>query len=167
MGFVMPSLRQFPPFLFVRATRLRLQGRVRFPRDRVGEVVSTAAEDYEVFREMVVDPVGSQPTEPGARFEVAFRFKRFSPTANKRLSRLPMPFIAAQPGFRSKTWMLGRASGAFRGVYEWDTVEDAERYWTSFPMRLMRRRAVAGTLTAGAAPAPLAGEVGRGRRLCR
>ncbi len=34
----------------------------------------------------------------------------------------------------------------FQGVYEWDTVPDAEAYWTSFPMRLMKRRAVPGSV---------------------
>lgn len=143
----MPRFRQFPPLLLARATRLRLQGRVHFPGDRIGEVVPTAGEDYEVVRKMVVDPAEGQPTQPGAHFEVDFRFTRYSPATNKRLSRLPMPLIAAQPGFRSKTWMLGTESGAFKGVYEWDNVEDAERYWTSFPMRLMKRRAVPETLT--------------------
>ena len=143
----MRRIRQLPPFLLARATRLRLLGRVRFPRDRVGEVTAIGGEDYEVFREMVVDPADGQPAQPGAHFEVGFHFSRFSPSANKRLSRLPMPFIAAQSGFRSKTWMLGTESGAFRGVYEWDTIEDAESYWTSFPMKLMKRRAVPETLT--------------------
>lgn len=143
----MPRLHQFPPLLLARATRLRLQGRVHFPGDRIGEVVPTADDDYEVFRTMVVDPAEGQPTQTGARLEVDFHFSRFSPATNKRLSRLPMPLIAAQPGFRSKTWMLGTESGAFKGVYEWDTVEDAERYWVSFPMRLMKRRAVPETLT--------------------
>jgi hypothetical protein len=147
MGVVMPRVRQFPLLLLARATRLRLQGRVHFPRDRVGEVLPAAGEGYEIFRTMVVDPAEGQPARPGAHFEVDFHFNRFSPAANKRLSRLPMPLIAAQPGFRSKTWMLGRESGAFKGVYEWDTVDDAERYWTSFPMRLMKRRAVPDTLT--------------------
>jgi hypothetical protein len=124
-----------------------LTGTRWFPKDRVGEVVPAGDEDYEAFRTMVVDPAGGRPTQAGAHFEVAFHFSRFSPAANKRLSLLPMPLIAAQPGFRSKTWMLGSESGAFKGVYEWDTVEDAERYWTSFPMRLMKRRAVPGTLT--------------------
>lgn len=143
----MPRMSQLPPVLLARATRLRLRRRVHFPRDVVGDVFAGDEEDYEVFRKMIVDPAGGQTQRPGARFEVAFRFARFSPATNKRLSRIPMPFIAAQPGFRSKTWMLGRESGAFRGVYEWDTLEDAENYWTSFPMRLMQRRAIPETLS--------------------
>jgi hypothetical protein len=115
---------------------------VHFPRDRIGEVVHHPGEDYEVFRRMTVDADGP----PGAAFEVGFRFARFSPRVNRWLSRIPMPLIAAQPGFRSKTWLYGRESGAFLGLYEWDTVGDAERYWDSLPMRMMRRRALPGTL---------------------
>lgn len=143
----MPRRSQFPPALLARAAWLRLRGRVRFPRDSLGDVMAGPDEDFEVFRKMVVVPTDTQPEEPGAQFEVAFRFTKFSPSTNKGLSRIPMPFIAAQPGFRSKTWFLGRESGAFKGVYEWDTVEDAEKYRTSFPMRLMMRRAVPETLT--------------------
>ena len=114
----MPRLHQLPPMLLARATWLRLSRRVRFPRDEIGDVISGAHEDYRVFRKMVVDPVDTQPDRPGATFEVGFQFARFSPNTNKWLSRIPMPLIAAQPGFRSKTWMLGRESGAFEGVYE-------------------------------------------------
>jgi len=39
-------------------------------------------------------------------------------------------------------WTLGRGTGEFQGVYEWDTVASAENYWTSFPMKLMKRRTV-------------------------
>lgn len=142
----MSASKDFPPVLLVRALWLRLRGRVHFPRDRIGEIVAGDEEDYRVFRQMVVDPVAEEARPPGAVFDVRFRFARFSPAANQQLSRIPMPFIAVQPGFRSKTWMVGERSGAFRGVYEWATVEDAECYWDSFPMRLMRRRAVERTL---------------------
>ena len=69
-----------------------------------------------------------------------------SPTFNKRLSLIPAPFIAAQPGFRSKAWTLGRETGMLQRVYEWATVADAEAYWTSFPLRLMKRRARPGSV---------------------
>lgn len=142
----MSALKDFPPVLLVRALWLRLRGRVHFPRDRIGEIVGGEEENYRVYRQMVVVPVADGARPPGAIFDVRFRFTRFSPETNRRLSGIPMPFIAVQPGFRSKTWMVGERSGAFRGVYEWATVEDAECYWDSFPMRLMRRRAVERTL---------------------
>ena len=84
--------------------------------------------------------------EAGALFDVRFHFAKFSTHTNIRLSLIPILFIVAQPGFRSKTWMLSEKSGTFRGVYEWDTVEDAENYWDSFPMRMMRKRAAADSL---------------------
>ena len=75
-----------------------------------------------------------------------FRFARFGVRTNRFLSLIPIPFIVAQRGFRSKTWMIGQKTGAFQGLYEWDSIEDAEKYWTSFPMELMKRRAVPETL---------------------
>jgi hypothetical protein len=43
--------------------------------------------------------------------------------------------------------MIGQKTGAFQGLYEWNLSEDAEKYWTSFPMKLMKRRAVPETLS--------------------
>lgn len=155
----MDRLRGLPPVLLVRALWLRLRGRVHFPREGLGEVVAGEAEDYCVFRRMVVEPLTSDMDPPGAVLDVQFRFKRFSTAANQRLSRIPMPFIAVQPGFRSKTWMVGVESGAFRGLYEWTSVEDAERYWDSFPMRIMKRRAAPDTLRRSIRPtAPRGGQ---------
>jgi hypothetical protein len=133
---------QLPPAQLARATAYRLRGRVHFPKDTVGEIHPGPDEDFVVFRKMILDPSEDQPEKPGAIFSVRFRFARFSAAVNKRLSLIPAPFIAAQPGFRSKAWMLGAETGMFQGVYEWDTVADAEAYWTSFPMRMMKRRAV-------------------------
>jgi hypothetical protein len=156
----MSELKDCPPVLLVRALWLRLRGRVHFPRDRIGEIVGGDGESYRVFRQMVVDPAAEGAAPSGAVLDVWFRFRRYSPAANRRLSRIPMPFIAVQPGFRSKTWMVGERSGTFRGVYEWDTVEDAECYWDSFPMRMMRRRAADGTLERSIASTPPMGGAG-------
>ena len=133
---------QLPPNLLLRATDYRIRGRVHFQKDAIGEIYPGEEDDFVVFRKMVLDPAAGQPEEPGAIFTVRFYFARFSPKVNKRLSALPAPFIAAQPGFRSKIWMLGRSTHMFQGVYEWDEVTDAEAYWSSFPMRMMKRRAV-------------------------
>lgn len=133
---------QLPPALLARATAYRLQGRVHFPKGAIGEVYPGDDDSFVAFRKMVLAPIVNRPERPGAVFTVRFHFARFSPNANKRLSLLPAPFIAAQPGFRSKTWMLGRNTAMFQGVYEWDSVGDAEAYWDSMPMRMMKRRAV-------------------------
>ena len=142
----MPELNQFPPLLLARATLLRLRGRIHFPKGCVGDVEHGEDEDFVVFRKVMLEPLRDQPEKPGAIFVVRFRFARFTPRTNRFLSLIPIPFIVAQPGFRSKTWMIGKKTGEFQGVYEWERVEDAESYWTSFPMKLMKRRAVPETL---------------------
>ncbi|MFC1530017.1 hypothetical protein ACFL6R_04805 [Gemmatimonadota bacterium] len=138
---------QFPPALLVRATVLLLRGLVRFPKDEVGKVVHDADEDFVVFRKVVLEPSNDLPEIPKAIFEVRFQFARFSEGANRKLSLIPIPLIVAQPGFRSKTWLTGRQTGTFKGIYEWDTVACAEEYWHSFPMALMKRRAAEGSLS--------------------
>ena len=142
----MSKISQLPPILLARATGLRLQDRVHFLKDCIGDVQHGKDEDYEVFRKVILDPSKDQPERPGAIFIVRFRFVRFAAGTNRFLSLIPIPFIVAQPGFRSKTWLMGRKTGAFQGLYEWNSIEDAEKYWTSFPMKLMKRRAIPETL---------------------
>ena len=137
---------QLPPILLARATGLRLRDRVHFLKDCIGEVQHGKDEDYEVFRKVILDRSKDQPEKPGAIFIVVFRFARFAAKTNRFLSLIPIPFIVAQQGFRSKTWMMGRKTGAFQGLYEWDSIEDAKKYWSSFPRKLMKRRAVPETL---------------------
>jgi len=142
------NVQRGPFSSIVRAIYLLIQGRIHFPKDRLGEIVDEGeGEDFEIFRQMTLDPGKDQPDKPGAVFKVRFRFASMSPEMNKRTSRIPIPFIVAQPGFRSKMWALGRESGEFQGIYEWDTVASAESYWTSFPMKLMKRRAVPESLS--------------------
>ena len=130
----------------IRAIYLLLQARIHFPKDHLGEIVDEG-EEFEVFRQMTLDPGDSQPETPGAIFKVRFQFASMSPEMNIKTSLIPIPFIVAQPGFRSKMWALGRDSGEFQGIYEWDTVASAKAYWTSFPMKLMKRRAVPDSLS--------------------
>jgi len=132
--------------LLTRAIGLKLQGRVRFSKDCIGDVLLGEEEGLEIFRKVIVKPSQDGPEKPGAIFIVRFCFARFGAKTNRFLSLIPVPFIVAQPGFRSKTWMIGQRTGVFQGVYEWDSIEDAEAYWTSFPMKLMKRRAVQETL---------------------
>jgi len=141
------KISQFPPILLARATGLELRGRVHFAKDSIGDVEHGEDEDFEVFRKVVLKPSKDQPEKPGAILIVRFSFASFAAKTNRFLSLIPIPFIVAQQGFRSKTWMIGQKTGAFQGLYEWDSIEDAQKYWTSFPMKLMKRRAVPETLS--------------------
>ena len=140
------NLTRLPPVLAVRAAYYWLCGRVHFPKKRAGEVIQ-GKEDFIIFRQAVLDPSANQPERPGAILVVCFQFRRFPLKTNRRLSIIPIPFIIAQPGFRSKIWMSGKRTGEFWGLYEWDTVDDAEKYRFSFPMKLMEKRAVPESLT--------------------
>ena len=140
------NLHRGPFSSIVRAIYLLLQGRIHFPKDRLGQIVDEG-EGFEIFRHMTLDPDQDQPEKPGAIFKVRFQFASMSPKMNIKTSLIPIPFIVAQPGFRSKMWALGRERGEFQGIYEWDTIASAENYWTSFPMKLMKRRAVPDSLS--------------------
>jgi len=140
------NLAQLPPFLVVRATYYWLCGRVHSPKKRSGEVIH-GKEAFIIFRQVVLDPGANKIERSGARLAVRFQFRRFSLRTNRILSLIPIPFIIAQPGFRSKIWMSEKRTGEFQGLYEWDTVDDAEKYRFSFPMKLMNKRAVPESLT--------------------
>ena len=140
------NLTLLPPVLVARSAYSWLCDRVHFPEKRLGEVIQ-GKENFIIFRQAVLDPTGTQPERPGARLAVRFQFRRFSLETNRILSIIPIPFILAQPGFRSKIWMFRKGTGEFQGLYEWDTVEDAEKYRFSFPMKLMKKRAVPESLT--------------------
>ncbi|MCP4674685.1 MAG: YdhR family protein [Deltaproteobacteria bacterium] len=138
---------QNPLMLVLRAIGLGLSGKARFIRNLQNESIKDEGECFTAFRKVVVKPNSKQPSNPGAIFQVRFRFKNLSATANRLLSLIPIPLIVAQPGFRSKTWLLGEDSGDFIGYYEFDTIEAAEAYWNSLPLRMMRKRAAKGSLT--------------------
>lgn len=138
-------MKDIPPIQLGRAIRYFLQGCLHFEKDVVGQILSED-DDYEVFRKIVLDAPERETRPPEAILRVTFQFRGLSSSQNKKLSLLPIPFIVAQHGFRSKTWMIGRKTGSFQGLYEWDTAKDAREYWNSFPMKMMKRRAVSSSL---------------------
>lgn len=58
-----------------------------------------------------------------------------------------MPFFLGMQGFHSKLWLINDETGDFGGIYEWTTERDAERYATSFAMRLSKMRSVPGSFS--------------------
>jgi hypothetical protein len=138
---------QNPVGLMLKALLLSLSGRVRIGKELENENLSEGGEDFLAFRKIEVRPGPSQPSCPAVVFQIRFTFKNLSSAANRRLSAIPTPLIVAQPGFRSKTWLMGKETGDFVGRYEFDTAEAAEAYLHSLPLRLMRRRAAPGSIT--------------------
>ena len=136
---------QIPPVLLARALKLWFGKRVVFSTDEIDKIVREE-EPFKLFRKIVLLQKDHQPKIPGALFKVKFRFAKFSFKTNRRLSLIPIPFIIAQPGFISKTWLVGTETGCFQGLYEWESREAAENYVDSFPLKLMKKRAVPDTL---------------------
>lgn len=133
-------MTQIPPVLAGKALYLWLSGRVRFKSNLIGGIIEEE-EDFKIFRKVIVLNDDRTYKTPGAIFKIKFQFAKFSFDANRRLSLIPIPFIIAQPGFISKTWLVGLKTGAFQGFYEWETKDAAANYNSSFPLKLMKRRA--------------------------
>jgi hypothetical protein len=132
---------------------LVLAGRLHFPRGRKGEQwIDPDGRWFTIFRQVIVDPGKGQPPKPGARFQVRFHVANMTPQQNERFSVIPIPFIVGLPGFRSKLWMIDKGTGDFQGIYEWDTLQFAQRYAGSFAMRFMTGRARTGSVSYSITP---------------
>ena len=133
---------------FLKTHWYLLTGRLHFPRERIGETFTLGDERvFTIFRQVIVDPPKGQQAKPKALFRVCFRVANMTPEQNKCFSILPIPFFIGLPGFRSKLWMLDSTTGESQGVYQWDTVGDAQNYAKSFAMKFMTRRAVLGSIS--------------------
>jgi hypothetical protein len=136
-----------PLISFLKANFYLFTRRLHFPRHRVNQVIKLDGEDWVIFREAVLDPRPGQPRKPGAIFRPRFHVVGMSLRQNIWFSLLPIPFIVGLPGFRSKLWLYNQSTSDFQGLYEWDTVRDAENYARSFAMDFMTRRSVPGSVS--------------------
>ncbi|MFX1537572.1 MAG: hypothetical protein ACFFDI_25500 [Promethearchaeota archaeon] len=144
---------RFNPFYsFIRTFWYIASRRVHFPLNRIGEELEVKDERFVIFRQVIIDPHPNQQEKPGAIFRVRFRLANMSLKQNIRFSRLPIPFFIGLPGFRSKIWMHNESTGWCFGIYEWDSVQAAEKYVQSFAVRFMTRRSVPGSISHGIIP---------------
>jgi len=133
-----------PLLVFFKSVGLLLQGRTRFPRQRIGETINLDdGRQYKIFREIVITPSPQQPPEPQGVFRVWF-IARTSPANTIRLSRFMLLGFLGLPGFRSKLWLFDETTGEFGGIYQWDTVQAADNYARSYAMRFSKWRSVPG-----------------------
>lgn len=82
-----------------------------------------------VYRETTVD---REPNADPCVLMVAFRLrgirKPFGHALFRAESLLNTPLFVGYPGYVSKLWLAHDERGAYRGMYEWDGPERAERY---------------------------------------
>lgn len=120
--------------------------RYRFVRAAIGRhFVMEDGRVFRVFRR--VEPRTPRAVPAGAAFVVRFRPAGMDVAANIRFSRLPMVLMLGFPGFRSKYWTVDDDTGLCQGIYEWDSLADAERYAGSVAMRFMAGRSEPGSVS--------------------
>lgn len=119
----------------LRSVQYLLGGDIRFPQERLGEVLEMPEGDrFVVYRETALRPAVVDTPEEGAllifRMHVpnrhageSVREVLFDPLAN-----VSTPFFSGMPGFRRKLWLAGRRPGEFLELYEFASVEDADRF---------------------------------------
>ncbi len=133
-----------PIYVLFRSAGLLLGSRARFPKDRVGEtIIREDGQEFTVFRQVVMRTNSEQPAVPDGVFRVWFSTKA-APKNTVRLSYMTVFGFLGLPGFRSKLWLYNEKTGEFGGIYEWDTVEDAHNYDTSYAMKFSRWRSLPG-----------------------
>ena len=135
-----------------RTAVLLAQRRIHLPRRFNGQRVRFAdGSEARVFRETVVD---RQPTVDPAVLVVAFRLRLIRGRGHaffRRESLLNTPLFVGFPGLVSKLWISHDANGDYRGLYEWDGPELAERYARSL-WRVLALCSVRGSIRYHVAP---------------
>jgi hypothetical protein len=113
---------------FARSIAMLWRGELRWPRTNVGRVVRfTDGTAGRVYRETVA---AGTPREP-CFLIVSFRLRAVRGRAHawfRAESILNTPVFVGFPGFVSKLWLAHDRHGVYRGLYEWDGADRAERY---------------------------------------
>ena len=103
--------------------------RIHQPRAHLGRIVRFAdGTSARVYRETVVD---RPATVAPAVLVVAFRLRAVRGRGHalfRRESLLNTPLFVGFPGFVSKLWLTADEREVYRGLYQWDDSQQAERY---------------------------------------
>ena len=124
-----------------------LRGRVHFSNQYIGKTITMEdGQNFIIFRDLTV---GSEDySKPSMSvFKVRFKFKNMPASINKRLSMIPTPFLIGLSGFREKIWTMQENTGEFQGIYQWDSLESAQKYPDSLIFKIMTKRAVPDTVS--------------------
>lgn len=118
--------------------KLFLSGKINFhPSSKGKRLTMEDGKSFSVFRHVNIQ---SEKGKPEAVFIVRFKPSDMGPNANILFSRIPMMMFMGFPGFRQKLWCVDFETGLCLGIYEWQTLEDAENYSRSVAMRFMSHR---------------------------
>lgn len=130
--------------VLVSSRRILAKGVATFRWEHLGAIMTRGdGKRFRVFRQILVRPGHGRPQAAGGVFRVWF-YSTMKPESTIAMSWKTIPLFLGMRGFRSKTWLFDEKSGEFGGVYEWDSVEQARAYGTSYAMRLSSLRAPRG-----------------------
>lgn len=135
-------MKEHPVSVIFNSIHVLSQGDARFGWQHLGKTITRpTGRSYRIFRQVVMKLRPGRPQQAGAVFCVWFN-TRTPPAVTIAMSWLTLLFFSGMRGFRSKIWLYDEASGEFGGIYEWDTLEQAEAYGRSFAMKLSALRSV-------------------------
>jgi len=136
-----------PIYGFFNTLLLFITGKVQFIEQDVGKtIIMEDGQDFTVFRRVVIKRYSNKNVKPEGLFIVRFTPK-MDIQKNIKLSKFMLMIFMGFKGFRSKYWCVNEQSGMCQGVYEWDTLEDAERYSKSIATKNMSKRSVPGSIS--------------------
>ncbi len=136
-----------PVLGFLKCMLLHTCLQVKYIKTEIGKkIIMEDGKEFTVFRRVVIKRYFNKDKDSEGLFLV-----RFTPTMeikkNIKLSTLLMFFIMGFKGFRSKYWCVNETDGMCLGIYEWDTIIDADRYSKSIAVRNMTKRSLPGSIT--------------------
>ncbi|MGB9978800.1 hypothetical protein [Methanobacterium sp.] len=138
------SLNPFSAFL--KTIKYVLTRKIHFPKNYLHKTATMEdGQQFNVFRHVIMST--KLNGQNAAIFKVRFHLASMSPEKNIPFSRIPMLFILGLPGFRAKLWTLNKNNGDFQGIYQWDSLEDAQNYANSFALNFMTSRSVPGSVS--------------------
>jgi len=138
------SLNPFSAFL--KTIKYFMTRKIHFPKNCLHKTITMEdRQQFKVFRHAVMSTKLNR--QNAAIFKVRFHLAGMSPEKNKPFSVIPMLFILGLPGFRAKLWTLNEKSGDFQGIYQWDSLKNAQNYANSFALNFMTSRSVPGSVS--------------------
>ncbi len=136
-----------PLYGIIRTLFLFITGRVQFSRSEIGVTITMDdGQNFKIFRRVVIKRYLNTDKKPEALFIVRFT-PRMEIKRNIKLSKIMLLIFMGFKGFRSKYWCVDEETGMCQGVYEWDTLNDAERYSRSIAVKNMTKRSIPGSVS--------------------
>ena len=124
----------------IKTLYLFISNRIKFDSSAINRVILMPdGKSFTIFRRVRILASSGTP-DPSAYFLVRFKPQNMGIQENIKFSYIPMMIFMGFKGFRSKYWGVNYDTGLCQGLYEWQTLKDAENYSKSIAMKFMIKR---------------------------